>query len=159
MVNRLICDRWWKTAPTWCPNTQNTKESRADEPWHETCIIQEAKQTPLYNTTGVRYERGELWASLHHVSRPDDDKLIYSARLSNWIKTITCLIKQAIAHEHDLVQSNCNIFLKCLKCIKTHQKMHLLLFPNTTGLKQQHCFHFQLYRHQNNEQDRNINSR
>ncbi len=50
--------------------------------------------------------------------------------------TITCFIKQSIAHEHDLVQSNCNLFLqKCVKCIKIHLNMHLLLFSNTAGLK------------------------
>ncbi len=70
--------------------------------------------------------------------------------------TITCFIKQSIAHEHDLVQSNCNLFLQkytwtCIYCYFPTQ----LDSNNTASIFNctvRNC-------HENYEQDRNINSR
>lgn len=94
----------------WHPDTQNTKESRADQPWHETCIIQEAKQTLLYNTTGVRYKHRELGASLHDVVLPDrptksKPDLIFNTivhRTRTWPSAIQ--LQHALMHENTLFQ-------------------------------------------------------
>lgn len=105
-----------KIAPIWCPNTQNTKESKADEPWHETCIIQEAKQTLLYNTTGVHYKRRELGASLQprQLARRWQTHLFYQTVQLNqnhnmFYKTVHCTWTQPSAIQLQYILKTCKM--------------------------------------------------
>lgn len=93
----------------WHPDTENIKESGADQPWHETCIIQEAKQTLLYNTTGVRYKHRELGASLHDVVLPDrptksKPDLMFNTTVHCTHELSAIQLQHALMHENSLFQ-------------------------------------------------------